>query len=62
MEAYKQLLDQLRSGEIEKVEISKAEFLAFREVLVKDSQFKHFRGEAKQGGNIIFTFLKAPRT
>ncbi len=62
MEAYKQLLDQLRSGEIEKVEISKAEFLAFREVLVKDPQFKHFRGEAKQGGNIIFTFLNAPRT
>ncbi|MGM9949795.1 MAG: hypothetical protein ACI33P_06695 [Lysinibacillus sp.] len=62
MEKYKQLLDQLRHGEVEKVEVSKAEYLAFREVLVKDPQFKHFRGEAKQGGNVMFTFLEQPRT
>jgi hypothetical protein len=62
MEKYKDILDQLRNGEVQKVEVSKAEYLAFREVLVKDPQFKHFRGEAKQGGNIIFTFLKVPRT
>lgn len=62
MEKYKDLLDQLRNGEIEKVEIAKAEYLAFREVLVQDHQFKHFRGEAKQGGNIVFTFLTEPRT
>ena len=62
MEKYKDLLEQLRNGEIEKAEISKAEYLAFREVLVQDSQFKHFRGEAKQGGNIVFTFLAEPRT
>ena len=62
MEQYKRLLDQLRNGEVEKVEVQKAEYLSFREVLVKDPQFKHFRGEAKQGGNVIFTFLEAPRT
>lgn len=62
MEKYKNLLEQLRNGEIEKAEISKAEYLTFREVLVQDSQFKHFRGEAKQGGNIVFTFLEEPRT
>ncbi len=62
MEKYKDLLNQLRNGEIEKVEISKADYLAFREVLVQDPQFKHFRGEAKQGGNIVFTFLATPRT
>ncbi len=62
MEQYKRLLDQLRNGEVEKVEVQKAEYLSFREVLVRDPQFKHFRGEAKQGGNVIFTFLEAPRT
>ncbi|KGR83907.1 hypothetical protein [Lysinibacillus odysseyi] len=62
MEKYKDLLNQLRNGEIEKVEISKADYLAFREVLVQDPQFKHFRGEAKQGGNIVFKFLATPRT
>lgn len=62
MEHYKNILDQLRNGELDKAEISKAEYLAFREILVKDPQFKHFRGEAKQGGNIIFTFLETPRT
>lgn len=62
MEQYKQLLDQLRNGEIQQLEIKKEDFLAFREVLVKDTQFKHFRGEAQQGGNIIFTFLDVPRS
>ena len=62
MEKYKQILDQLRNGELHSVEIKKEEYLNFREVLVKDTQFKHFRGEAKQGGNIIFTFLEVPRT
>ena len=62
MEQYKQLLDQLRNGEIQQLEVKKEEFLAFREVLVKDAQFKHFRGEAQQGGNIIFTFLDVPRS
>ena len=62
MEQYKQILDQLRNGEIDHIEIKKDEFLTFREVLVKDPQFKHFRGEAQQGGNIIFTFLQVPRS
>jgi len=62
MEQYKQILDQLRKREIESYEVEKNEFLAFREVLVKDPQFKHFRGEAKQGGNIVYTFLEVPRT
>lgn len=62
MERYQQLLDQLRKKEIEEIEITKEEFLAFREVLVKDSQFKHFRGEAQQGGNVKYTFLDISRS
>ncbi|MEK4228547.1 hypothetical protein [Solibacillus sp. FSL H8-0538] len=62
MGEYKQMLEQLRSGEVASIEIPKEQYLQFREQLVKDEQFKHFRGEAKQGGNIVFTYLAAPRT
>ena len=62
MEKYKSMLDQLRNGEVNSIEINKVDYLQFREVLVQDPQFKHFRGEAKQGGNIKFTFLNVPRT
>ncbi|MBD8026632.1 hypothetical protein H9636_08180 [Ureibacillus sp. Re31] len=62
MEKYKKMIEQLKSGEVKSVEISKEEFLQFREVLVKDEMFKHFRGEAQQGGNVIFTFLEVPRS
>lgn len=62
MEQYQQMLDQLRNGKVNSIVITKSEYLHFREALVKDPQFKHFRGEAKQGGNIVFTFLEVPRT
>lgn len=62
MEQYKKMLDQLRNKEVASFEITKEEYLQFREILVKDEQFKHFRGEAKQGGNIVYTYLDVPRT
>ena len=62
MNNYETLLNQLRNKEIERLEITKEDFLAFRQVLVKDPQFKHFRGEAQQGGNIIYTFMEVPRS
>lgn len=62
MDQYQQMLEQLRNDEVKSIEIKKSEYLAFREVLVKDAQFKHFRGEAKQGGDIVYTYLKVPRT
>lgn len=61
MNNYQQLLDQLRNKEVASISISKDEFLQFREQLVKDVQFKQFRGEAKQGGTIVFTFLDESR-
>lgn len=62
MEKYKNMIEQLKNGEVNSIEIPKEEFLQFRELLVKDEMFKHFRGEAKQGGNVIFTFLDKPRS
>ncbi|MGN7477146.1 hypothetical protein ACTHOQ_04760 [Solibacillus silvestris] len=61
MADYKAVLDQLRNGEIQSALIKKDEFLQFREHLIKDEQFKNFRGEAKQGGDVVYTFLENPR-
>ena len=47
-------LQSLRKREIEEIHIQKEDFLTFRSVLVKQDDFKQFRGIAKQGGNIYF--------
>lgn len=59
---YEKMIEQLKNGEIPNIEISKENFLLFREVLVKDDKFKHFRGVAQQGGGVVFTFLEEPRS
>jgi len=61
MTGYQEMLDQLRSGEVTSILIKKDEFLQFRELLLKDPEFKQFRGDAKQGGDVVFTFLQTPR-
>ncbi|AHN20692.1 hypothetical protein FCT18_12085 [Lysinibacillus sphaericus] len=62
MEQYETMLEQLQNGEIQSIEIHKEQFYDFREVLVKHPLFKHFRGEAKQNGIIIYTYLEIPRS
>lgn len=61
MNKYKKMIEMLKNGEIESIEITKDEFWEFREVLVSDEKFKHFRGEAKQGGRVIYMYSKVPR-
>lgn len=62
MENYEKLLEQLQNGELKSITITKEAFYTFRETLIKHPQFKHFRGEAKQGGTVIYTYLKEPRS
>ncbi|MEO4054302.1 hypothetical protein [Solibacillus sp. CAU 1738] len=62
MNNYEKMIDELRNGEVQSIQLSKENFLEFRKVLIQDPQFKHFRGEAKQGGDIVFTFLDNART
>mgnify|MGYP000122243690 FL=1 len=62
MTDYKSMLNQLRTKEIDFLEVNKAEYLQFREQLIMDEKFKNFRGEAKQGGSVVFTYLDQPRT
>jgi hypothetical protein len=62
MDKYTNLLEQLKEGKVQQIEIQKDEFLAFRSILVGHKNFKNFRGEAKQGGNIVYTYLSEPRS
>lgn len=50
------LLDQLRNGEVTECKISKNDFLLFRNELMKQDDVKSFRGNAQQGGDVIFTY------
>lgn len=49
-ESYEERLNMLQNGDIKDIVIEKNEFIAFREVLVLREDFKHFSGNAKQGG------------
>ncbi|MEI5905930.1 hypothetical protein WAK64_02465 [Bacillus spongiae] len=53
---------QLRTGEIQEVEVKKEYFLTFRQLLVQQEDFKHFRGQALQGGNVLYTYTKQARS
>ncbi|MBT2756208.1 hypothetical protein AB1K84_14945 [Mesobacillus foraminis] len=56
------VLDQLKSGDITEYHVPKQEFLAFRQVLVAREDFKHFRGIAERGGDVIYQYLEHPRS
>ncbi|BCB03138.1 hypothetical protein [Bacillus sp. KH172YL63] len=55
-------LQSLRTREVGEIKVMKNDFLAFRSVLVKQEDFKQFRGIAQQGGNILFQYLDTPRS
>jgi predicted kinase len=56
------ILQDLSNRNIEEVLIKKEDFLIFRAELVKREDFKHFRGIAQHGGDIIYTYLDEPRS
>lgn len=62
MNTYEQQLVELKEGEITSITIEKENFLEFREVLILREDFKHFRGIAKQGGIVIYTYEKIARS
>ena len=62
MQLIDEQLTALKNGDIDKIHVTKEDFLSFREVLVKREDFKHFSGNAMQGGDIIYTYLTTPRS
>ena len=62
MNTYEQQLEELKEGNVTFITIEKENFLEFREVLILRVDFKHFRGIAKQGGIVIYTYEKSARS
>jgi hypothetical protein len=56
------ILDELRNKGIEEFRVQKQDFLQFRKHLIAQKDFKHFRGIAQQGGDIIYTYTDNPRS
>ncbi|MGN7311470.1 hypothetical protein ACTHQ4_10230 [Alkalicoccobacillus gibsonii] len=55
-ELTRQVLEQLKSGEVSEYRVEKEQFLAFQPVLHRHEEFKNFRGGAKHGGAIVYTY------
>jgi hypothetical protein len=58
----KEVLEKLRLGELSEYYVKKEDFMEFREFLVKRDDFKHFRGIGQRGGDVIYQYLKEPRS
>ena len=56
MAQYENLLEELKDGSLPFLTITKEEFLAFREILIAREDFKQFKGVAKQGGSVVYTY------
>lgn len=56
MESYDEQISKLRSGEVEKLEVSKENFFLWRESWIKQEDKKFFRGIAAHGGNVTYVY------
>lgn len=55
-------LSSLRDRTIQELTVSKEDFSEFRDVLVIQDDFKHFRGTAKRNGHVKYEYLDEPRS
>lgn len=51
-----EVIEQLRNGSVSEYRVEKQDFLEFRQELIKQDDFKNFRGNAQHGGATIFTY------
>ncbi|WP_077617410.1 hypothetical protein [Bacillus sinesaloumensis] len=57
-----EILNKLRDGELSEYLVKKDQFLEFRNVLVIREDFKHFRGIAIHGGDVLYRYTEAARS
>lgn len=62
MNNYKTKLDELKNGTINEIKVDKNEFYELREALVGREDFKHFKGIAQQGGDIVYVYMEEARS
>lgn len=56
------ILNKLQNGDLSEYYVKKEDFLPFRTVLVKRDDFKHFRGIAKRGGDVLYHYMAEARS
>ncbi|MEH6905563.1 hypothetical protein [Neobacillus drentensis] len=61
-EMISEILNQLMTGELSEYYVKNDNFMEFRQVLVKRKDFKHFRGIGQRGGDVLYQYLKEPRS
>jgi hypothetical protein len=61
-EMIQEILEKLKDGTLSEYFVSKVDFLAFREELVKREDFKHFRGIGQRGGDVIYQYQEIARS
>ncbi|MEH7128872.1 MULTISPECIES: hypothetical protein [Neobacillus] len=61
-EMISEILNQLMTGELSEYYVKNDDFMEFRQVLVKRKDFKHFRGIGQRGGDVLYQYLKEPRS
>ncbi|MBT2698442.1 hypothetical protein ACSU6B_00395 [Neobacillus sp. C211] len=61
-EMITEILDRLMTGELSEYFVTNDDFMEFRQVLVKRKDFKHFRGIGQRGGDVLYQYLKEPRS
>jgi hypothetical protein len=61
-ELINDILDRLMTGELTEYYVTNEVFMEFRQVLVKRKDFKHFRGIGQRGGDVLYQYLKDPRS
>ncbi|MGJ7919691.1 hypothetical protein [Neobacillus sp. LXY-4] len=61
-ETINEKLEKLKNKELAELFVEKADFLSVRKVIVNRSDFKHFRGTALRGGDVLYQYLDEPRS
>ncbi len=61
-EAIKDIFNKLASREMTEYHVKKADFIQFRNILVEREDFKHFRGIAGRGGDVVYRYMEVPRS
>ncbi|OLS41913.1 hypothetical protein [Bacillus sp. MRMR6] len=61
-EYVNEILDKLMKGELTEYYVKNEDFLSFRQIIVNREDFKHFRGIAKRGGDVLYRYLSEPRS
>lgn len=61
-EIITEILNRLMTGELSEYYVTNDDFMEFRQVLVKRKDFKHFRGIGQRGGDVLYQYVKEPRS